>query len=67
MTDRNLRRQKKVSLSLLWHLTDQKKEINTYVLSTYESHSKLVAFMETGNFKEADVRLGLTSCRGLAT
>ena len=27
-----------VSLSLLWHFGEQKREINTYVLSIYESH-----------------------------
>ena len=52
--------------SLLWHLGKQKREINTYMFSTYESNSITVTFLIMGNFKEAEARAGLLFC-GLAT
>ena len=38
-------RLKKLNLSLFWHLGEQKREINTYMLLTYESHLVFVAFI----------------------
>ena len=53
------REQTKVILSLLWHLGEQKREINTYMLSTYESNCRTVTFLIKGKYEKADARVGL--------
>ena len=60
------KKQNKVFLTLLWHLGEQKREINTYMLSNYKSNSITITFLIMGNFKISGAREGLLFC-SLAT
>ena len=55
-------KREKVRLSLVWHLGEQKGEINTYKLSTHVSHFLCFAFISVRKFKGVGVKSKRNTC-----